>query len=174
MLTRILLLIFGGTIFFMFYNWLILPIFAMAWFLFESKVVGRNMKLIKMAILVGIILMLFDFAFENWGAVYGYWRTINSYFFVLNVPIEIMLTCIFGGAAWFLFISKYKNKFLVATNTTLWSIGGMTGEYFLMTVGLMRYGNGWSSIPHAFVSYFLTFVLFFFISFYFNRKLERK
>jgi hypothetical protein len=163
---RILILILGGAVFFAFKQWFILPVFALIWFLFELNIVKvKNMKLIKLSILIGIILMIFDFAFENWGAIYGYWRTINSSFFVLAVPIEIMLTCIFGGAAWTLFVSKYKGKFFIAINLVLWSIGGMAGEYFLMATGFMNYGNGWLSIPHAFMSYFLTFVLFYFVSF---------
>jgi len=172
--TRILLLVFGGLIFFILRNWLILPIFAIIWFLFELEVNKRNMKLAKISILTGLILMIFDFAFENWGAVYGYWRTIKSNFFVLFVPIEIIITCIFGGAAWFLFASKNRNNAFIMINLTLWSIGGMIGEFFLMMIGFMSYGNGWLSLPHAFVSYLFTFVLFYFISFSFIKKIEKK
>jgi hypothetical protein len=172
---RILILILGGAIFFAFRQWFILPVFALIWFLFELNIDKvKNMKLVKLSILIGIILMIFDFAFENWGAIYGYWRTIDSSFFVLAVPIEIMLTCIFGGAAWFLFASKHKGKFFIAINLILWSIGGMVGESFLIKIGFMNYGNGWLSMPHAFVSYFLTFVLFYFVSFSLLKRINKK
>ena len=172
---RILILILGGSVFFVFRQWFILPVLALIWFLFELNIDKvKNMKLIKISILIGIILMIFDFVFENWGAAYGYWRTINSSFFVLAVPIEIMLTCIFGGAAWSLFASKHKGKFFIAINLILWSLGGMIGEYFLILVGFMNYGNGWLSIPHAFMSYFLTFVLFYFVSFSLINKINEK
>lgn len=162
---RISILILGGALFIIFQKWFILPIFAVIWFLFELNIIkNKKMKYLKIAILFGIFLMVFDFAFENWGSIYGYWRTINSSFFVLAVPIEIMLTCVFGGAAWFLFALKNKNKFFITINLILWSIGGMLGESFLISKGFMNYGNGWLSIPHAFVSYFLTFILLYFIN----------
>jgi hypothetical protein len=85
-----------------------------------------------------------------------------------------MLTCIFGGAAWFLFASKHKGKFFIAINLILWSIGGMIGESFLIKIGFMNYGNGWLSMPHAFVSYFLTFVIFYFISFSLLKRVNKK
>lgn len=175
MLIRILLLFLGGASFFFFHNWLILPTVGIIWFLFELYTdKERNKKYWNIAILFGIILMISDFAFENWGAVYGYWRTIDSNFFVMAVPIEIMLTCIFGGAAWFLFATKYNNKMFVIINLILWSIGGMAGEADLMEVGFMNYGNGWMSIPHAFVSYLIMFVIFYYLSSFMVKKFKIK
>jgi len=175
LMIRALILVLGGALFFIFQKWFILPAFALIWFLFEVSVNNvKNIKLLKASLTIGIILMIFDFAFENWGATYGYWRTINSSFFVLAVPLEIMLTCIFGGAAWFLFSSKHKGKYFIAANLILWSIGGLVGEYFLIFIGFMSYGNGWLSIPHAFVSYFLTFLLFYSVSFSVIGRINKK
>jgi len=172
---RILILVLGGALFVIFQKWFILPAFGLIWLLLEMKLnKDKNLKLLKMAILFGIILMVFDFAFENWGAMYGYWVTLNSSLPVLAVPIEIMLTCIFGGAAWFLFTIKYRNKYFIIINMILWSIGGMLGESFLSQVGFMVYGNGWVSIPHAFISYFITFVIFYYLSFLMIKKLNKK
>lgn len=169
---RILILVLGGIFFVVLQKWFILPIFALIWFLFElGNTKEKRMKYLKIAISMGIFLMVFDFIFENFGAVYGYWRTINSSFFVYLVPIEIMLTCIFGGAAWYFFISKYNNKFFIITNLIIWSIGGMLGEMFLISINFMNYGNGWLSMPHAFVSYLLTFILLYSINYFLVKRI---
>jgi len=109
---------------------------------------------------MGLSLTFFDFAVENLGAQFGYWLTLNSNFFLLAVPMEIVLTCLFGGAAFFLFISNFNwtlKKILLST--VLWSMGGTAGELYLTMVGFMRYENGWMSIPHAIVSYVVAWLL---------------
>jgi len=175
MTLRILLLVLGGASFVIFQKWFILPLVGLIWFLFEINAdKEKNKKYLKIALLFGIILMVFDFAFENWGAMYGYWVTLSSSLPVLAVPIEIMLTCIFGGAAWFLFIRNYKNKYFIIINMIFWSFGGMFGESFLIQIGFMAYGNGWVSIPHAFVSYFIIFVIFYYLSFFIIKKVNKK
>jgi len=166
MIFRTLILVLGGMFFIVFQKWFILPIFAIIWFLFELSITKeKKMKYLKIAVLIGIFLMIFDFMIENLGGSYGYWRTIDSSFFVFFVPIEIMLTCIFGGAGWSFFISKNNNKFFILVNLIIWSIGGVVGEAFLISIEFMNYGNGWFSIPHAFVSYFFTFALLYLINY---------
>jgi hypothetical protein len=153
----------AGAIFFFSPNWLILPISAFVWLLFEiwqtskEKVLKRKLIL---AFIMGLFLAFFDFVVENLGAQSGYWVSLNSNFFLLAVPLEIFLTCLFGGAALFLLISNFNwtlKKILLST--IIWSIGGMAGELYLNMIGLMRYGKGWMSIPHAIVSYAAVWML---------------
>lgn len=169
------ILFIGGSVFFLSPNWLILPITALAWLMFQvsqpvlqilqnrataSDVREFKRKLVS-AVLMGLFLAFFDFAVENLGAQFGFWVSLKSNLFLLAVPIEIFLTCFFGGAALYLLISDFRWSIKkILANSMLWSIGGMVGEFYLNIVGFMRYGNGWTSIPYAVLSYIATwFVL---------------
>lgn len=162
-LVSFIILFVAGAIFFFFPNWLILPVSAFAWLLFEVWHTSKEKELkrkLTLALLMGLFLAFFDFAVENLGAQFGYWVSLNSNFFLLAVPVEIFLTCLFGGAAFFLLIFNFNwdlKKILL--NAFIWSIGGMAGEFYLNAVGLMRYGNGWVSIPHAILSYIAMWLL---------------
>lgn len=170
LLPRLLILVGGGSFFFAFKDWLILPIAAMIWFKFEYKQLkpSQRKNMLKISLMLGLFLMVFDFVIENLGAVFptypGYWVSKNSHFLVLHVPIEVMLTCFFGGAAWTLFVYHKRNdwKFIIF-NSVLWSVGGTAGERFLNEIKLMAYGNGWLSLPHAFLAYLATFFLLHYI-----------
>ena len=161
-LIKSILLVFGGFLFVVIQDWLILPIVAIIWFLVEywNLEPSKRKKLLIPSFVVGIFLMVFDFIIENLGFVYGFWESMNSHLFVLYVPIEVMLTCVFGAAAWAIFsYANHKNKFFIILNTIIWSIGGTAGEWFLNLIGFMSYGNGWLSLPHAFISYIITFLI---------------
>jgi len=158
-----LIIFIGGAVFFFSPNWLILPLTAFVWLAFEIRQGSRRdhfkRKLI-LASIMGLSLALFDFAFENLGAHLGYWVSLNSRFFLLAVPLEIVFTCLLGGAAFFLLISNFAWTLpKVLLSTALWSIGGTLGEWHLNIIGFMRYENRWKSIPHALVSYVAVWLL---------------
>ncbi len=154
---RTVLLDAGIGSFFVFRQWLVLPVFGLLWLWLETRLTGGPRPRLWKALLFGFFLMAADFAFENWGAASGYWTTSRSLLPVLAVPAEVMLTCLVGGAAWFLFAVRYRNPYFIAANLALWAAGGAIGEYVLGRFGFMTYGHGWSSIPHALVSYIATF-----------------
>jgi hypothetical protein len=154
------------------FNWWIIPLVSFFLFLFEyRKVTGRNLKI---ALFIGVFLMVFDFVFENIGTlVFGYWGTYGSSLFVLAVPIEVMLTCFFGGTAWALyvlsahavFVSKYQShsnmplRFsLILMDLFFFGAGGAVAEWCLIQKGVMYYALGWTT-PNAFVAYFATWTM---------------
>ena len=154
------ILLCGALFFYLSPNWLILPISAFVWFLFEVLLRRINIKNLGAAFSMGTFLAAFDFLVENFGAYLGLWVSRNSLFFVLAVPIEIILTCLFGGAAFYLLLSSFKwNVKSVLFNSFVWSMGGMVGELYLNMIGFMRYGNGWTSFPHAFFAYLITWLI---------------
>jgi hypothetical protein len=154
------------------FNWWIIPTVSCILFLFEYRIAtGNNLKI---ALFMGVFLMVFDFAFENVGTlVFGYWGTSGSSLFVLAVPIEVMLTCFFGGTAWALyilsahtlFISKYgghSNRLLHLSLALLdlifFGAGGAAAEWSLIQRGVMYYALGWTT-PYAFIAYFATWTM---------------
>jgi hypothetical protein len=164
------LLFIGGAIFFLYPNWLILPLTAFSWFLLEIYFTADpKMGKIKHALFLGLFLLIFDFIFENLGGSMGYWVTKQSHLFVMAVPLEVMITCLFGGASFSILNSSFGwNQKTLLLNLILWSIGGTISEFYLRLVNFMEYGNGWLSFPHAFISYLITFLILLGI----NRKLH--
>jgi hypothetical protein len=156
-----LLLFTGGATFFLYPNWLILPVTAFSWFLLEVHFVSNpRMGRITHALILGLFLLAFDFIFENIGASYGFWVTKRSYLFVFAVPFEVMLTCLFGGASFSILMSSLRwSPKTIFFSLILWAIGGTVSEFYLRLVNLMEYGNGWLSFPHAFISYIVTFII---------------
>lgn len=135
----------------------ILPILvasALVWFVYEY-VHGINKKELNSAFEIGLFLMLFDFAVENLGAVFGLWEVTESLFKVIHVPIEIMALTLIGGTAWALAQPKKFNKINSALDILLFSVFGAVGEFLLIKNGIMFYSGGWTSI-HAFLGYFIT------------------
>jgi len=154
------------------FNWWIIPSISVILFLFEYR--KSTPKNLKAALLLGTFLMVFDFVFENVGTlIFGYWWTQGSSLFILAVPIEVMLTCFFGGTAWALyvlsahtsFMSKYRNQSnpslrysLILLNLLFFGAGGAAAEWCLIQRGVMYYAGGWTT-PHAFVAYFATWTM---------------
>ncbi len=130
----------------------------------------RLKKIWRHALLLGIFLMAFDWVFENMGAHFGYWFSKNSAFFVLAVPIEVMIAALLGGYAYALFLpKKFDIKYLLII-ALLPAIGGPLGEAQLQSIGRMTYGNGWNW-PHAVIGYFLTWI---FLDLVWYKILKRK
>jgi len=149
------------------FNWWMLPSVSALLFLMEYR--NGDRKNLRPALLVGTFLLVFDFIFENVGTkIFGFWGCYNSSFFVLAVPIEVMLTCFLGGSAWCMYTLsvsadvaiKFKNKFdksivypLILLDLVFFGIGGSVAEWCLRQRGLMYYSNGWTML-YAFISYF--------------------
>ena len=153
------------------FNWWIVPLVSGLLFLAEQRRSTRSN--VKIALIVGLFLMIFDFAFENIGTlVFGLWGTSGSSLFIIAVPIEVMITCFLGGAAWALYImsahamllSKLKSRFgyilryFVGLDILFFGMGGATAEWCLIQRSAMYYAKGWTSI-HAFVAYSATWLL---------------
>ena len=171
-----LIFFFGLGVFFvpssMPFNWWIIPSISAILFLFEYR--KSTPKNLKAAVLLGTFLMVFDFIFENMGTlVFGYWGTIGSSFPILAVPLEVMLTCFFGGTAWALyvlsahtsFIARYRNQShkplryaLILLNLLFFGAGGAAAEWCLIQRGAMYYAGGWMT-PHAFIAYLATWTM---------------
>jgi len=151
------------------FNWWIIPSVSILLFLFERR--KNTRKNLRIALIIGVFLMSFDFVFENVGTLlFEYWGTSGSSLFVLAVPIEVMLTCFFGGAAWALYVLsvhaslvlRFKDSFdrslrlpLLLLDLAFFGAGGAIAEWCLIQRGFMYYANGWET-PHAFVAYFAT------------------
>jgi uncharacterized membrane protein len=148
------------------FNWWIIPSVSFLLFTFEYRKNTRNN--LKIALIIGVFLMAFDFVFENVGTLLlGYWGTSGSSLFVLAVPVEVMLTCFFGGTAWALYVlsvhaslaSRFSNSkpsplfLLILLDLTFFGVGGAAAEWCLIQRGFMYYANGWTTF-HAFVAYF--------------------
>ena len=154
------------------FNWWIIPIVSMLLFLFEQRSIIKSN--LKRALVIGFFLLVFDFAFENTGTlIFRSWGTGGSSLFILAVPLEVMITCFFGGAWWaqhFMsvhgqFASRFQGHFngrlrfyLIVLDLFFFGIGGATAEWFLVQRGVMYYANGWNSI-HAFIAYFTTWFI---------------
>lgn len=159
--TSSLILFVAGVVFFLFPRWFLIPVFGLAWLLYAFKVKAKTARL-EAAVATGAFISLFDFGLENVGAQLGYWVSRNSIFFVLAVPIEILVGSFVAGMAWFLLYNPFRQDIkLILPTLILWSIGGTLGEYFLKLAGLMQYGNGWQSFPHAFLTYLISFLIFY-------------
>ncbi len=165
------------------FNWWIIPSVAVLLFLLEYTR-GKKDNL-KAALLIGTFLMVFDFAFESIGSWLGFWGCYGSSLFVLAVPIEVMLTCLFGGAAWYMYVTSvsletaimFKGRFnrsiilpLILLDLLFFGIGGSTAEWCLMQRGFMYYSNGWLTF-HAFLAYFSVWAMLHTVAFAFKHPL---
>lgn len=135
----------------------ILLLCSVGWLAFELKcdASGKN---VKNAFLVGVFLMVFDFAIENSGGFLGYWNTYRSIFPIYFTPLEIMFICTIGGMAWALHLPKKFSPGYSLFDILFFSFFGAVGEALLIRNGLMLYTGGWTSV-HAFFGYVFTWVI---------------
>jgi len=130
---------------------------AVMWFAYEYNK-NKRFDLVR-AFSLGIFLMFFDWFVETFGLFAGQWRTAGSLLTIGPVvPIEIMLLCLFGGAAWAMHFPKKFSLKYVAGDTLIFAFFGTLGEYLMQLNGLMIYMGGWTSY-HAFVGYAITWLL---------------
>ncbi|MEW6329365.1 MAG: hypothetical protein AB1468_04570 [Candidatus Micrarchaeota archaeon] len=142
--------------------WMFLVMAALAWFVVELKINWSEPRRIEKAIYIGLFLMLFDFAVENSGRTLGYWTSYQSASFVLAVPVEVMLICVMGGAAWALYLPRKFNLTHSVLDILTFALFGSLGEYLLGVNGLLIYGGGWTSL-HAFAGYGATWMILHYI-----------
>ena len=154
------------------FNWWIIPSISVLLFVFEYR--KSTLGNLKTALFIGAFLMVFDFIFENVGTlVFRYWGTRGSSLFVLAVPIEVILTCFFGGTAWAMYVLSVHNSFitnhhsisskslsfyLILLDLIFFGAGGATAEWCLIQRDVMYYAGGWTT-PHAFVAYFAVWTM---------------
>jgi len=138
--------------------WSILLFSVVGWFLIELKTNWNDRTGIKKALLIGLFLMIFDFAYENFGFYLGLWRSFYSLFFVLHVPVEMLGVTFLGGTAWGLFLPKKFSKMYSAFDILLFSTVGACGEFLLLKANIMTYLGGWTSL-YAFFSYMATWTI---------------
>lgn len=136
--------------------WWILVACATGWLVIELR--DHEGKDIGKAVEVGVFLMVFDFVVENLGGIAGLWRSYNSTYLVLAVPIEIMLLAFIGGTAWALYQPRGFNWLYSFADVGVFALYGTIGEYILGTKGLLIYMGGWTSL-HAFLGYAATWVI---------------
>jgi len=127
----------------------------------------------KSALLLGIFLMVFDWVVENIGANLNFWYSYISVFFVRAVPLEIMITALLGGFSYALFLPKKWNWKYIFLISLIFAFGGMLGENTLRSKGFMSYSGGWTPI-HAFVAYFLVWILLNLVWYFVLNKEKKK
>jgi hypothetical protein len=138
--------------------WWTLAGLAVAWLAFEYALNRKSPGMLKKAVLMGLFLMVFDFIFEGSGTLFGLWRSSHSILPILTVPVEVMLICLIGGAAWYLYLPEKFNRFHSAADILLFAFFGALGEAVLVGNGMMTYYQWWTSY-HAFVAYGITWVI---------------
>lgn len=139
-----------------YFIWWILVVCATGWLIIELR--DYRDKDAGKAVEIGIFLMLFDFVVENLGKIVGFWRSYNSAYFVLAVPIEVMLLALIGGIAWALYQPKEFNWLYSLADIVVFAVFGTLGEYILVANGLLIYERGWTSF-HAFLGYVATWAI---------------
>jgi len=135
----------------------ILVVSSFLWLVYE---VNKNKpKSLAKPFMLGAFLMLFDWFVETYGLFLGQWKTAFSLFFVgYAVPVEIMMICLFGGAAWALhFPKKFSWKYVIG-DSAIFATFGTLGEWLMIKNGLMIYMSGWTS-ANAFIGYAITWLI---------------
>lgn len=138
--------------------WWTLAGLAVAWLALEYALNRKSPRMLQKAILMGLFLMVFDFIFEGSGTLFELWRSSHSVLPVMTVPVEVMLICLFGGAAWYLYLPRKFNLPHSAADILLFALFGALGEAVLMGNGMMTYYQWWTSY-HAFIAYGITWVI---------------
>jgi len=131
---------------------------AIIWFAVEGFTNRKHVEYIKRACYVGVFLLAFDFVFENAGWLAGLWATHNSIIAIGVVPLEVMLICLFGGAAWAMYLPRHYNRIMTLIDILTFATFGALGEYLLGINGLMTYFGWWNS-GWAFLAYAMTWII---------------
>lgn len=116
-----------------------------------------NAETLKRAVILGLVLAVLDFAFENWGAQAGLWTSYGSPLFLGAVPIQVFLIAILAGMAYHLVILPRHDALYVVATSLLIAMVGVGIEGLLLDYKLLTYTGGWTSV-HAMAAYFITFV----------------
>jgi hypothetical protein len=135
----------------------ILVVSSFMWLVYEWN---KNKKIsLAKPFMLGAFLMLFDWFVETYGLFLGQWHTAHSLFFVgTAVPVEIMMICLFGAAAWAIHMPKKFSWKYIAGDTVIFAFFGTLGEWLMQLNGLMVYTGGWTS-AQAFIGYAITWMI---------------
>lgn len=117
---------------------------------------GRAM--LKNAALLGTFLALFDFVFENAGAVAGLWYSQGGWAYLGAVPVQVFIIAFLAGGAFHLVLPARKDALYMTSTALLIAAIGTGIESILLDHGLLTYAGGWTS-THAVLSYWATFLL---------------
>jgi hypothetical protein len=107
---------------------------------------------------LGFFLVLFDFAFETWGAVSGLWQPFGSSLLIGAQPIEVTLIAFLAGATYSLVFPRKLDLSLALFSSLLIGCTGALIEALLITGGWFAYYGPWTSW-HALAGYFATFMI---------------
>ena len=144
--------------------YLTLVTIAAIWCLAELKLNRNDFDRVKRAFLVGLFLMVFDFAFENSGWLLGLWATHGALLAIGVVPIEVMLICLIGGTAWALYVPRSYDRMHSIMDILVFATYGTLGEYMLRLSGLMTYYQWWNA-GWAFLAYGITWVILHYVKY---------
>lgn len=126
--------------------WFMLLIPAIVWFYIELKNnwKDRGRHRIKKALVVGIVLVVFNLVINYNGSVMDIY-TISSQYSLLLIygsPIELLLLSFFGATAWFLHLHKKPNLLRSIIDVIILSSLGTIAELFILSPNnLMTYIN---------------------------------
>ena len=126
-------------------------------------------KILRHGLMLGLILAVFDWVFENAGAIFGYWHTAGSNLFLGAVPIEVFFIALCAGAFYNWVAPKQFSWLLAVASSVVIGVMGSGIEASLAEQGLLVYTGGWTS-AHALVAYFLVFLGMYFA----NRWVEKQ
>ncbi|MCX6767964.1 MAG: hypothetical protein NTY90_04540 [Candidatus Micrarchaeota archaeon] len=130
---------------------------------------GAERTVLRRGLVLGAILAVFDWVFENAGALFGYWHTAGSTLFLGAVPIEVFFIALSAGAAYnWIFPQKFSWLFAVCSSAVIAVIGAGI-EASLAQEGLLVYTGGWTS-AHAVVAYFAVFLGMYFVNRWLNSR----
>jgi len=127
-------------------------IFATLFVLRKPKA-SQYMAMVKMA----LVLALFDYAFETWGFLAGFWASAGSVLPLGAVPVEVFGIALCAGATYAMLFPRKFSWNLGLASSLLIACGGTFVEALLIGQGNLAYTGGWTS-AHAVVAYFLTFL----------------
>jgi len=137
--------------------YIILVSLAVVWLALEVRFDSLG-KSLKKALVLGLFLMLFDFAVENVGGILGFWQTHGSLFPLWFVPVEIVALTTIGGMAWALYLPRKPDWKYTVFDSWFFAMFGALGESLMIRNGLMTYMGGWTPV-HAFFGYFVTWLV---------------
>ncbi|MBN3037628.1 MAG: hypothetical protein JW834_04230 [Candidatus Diapherotrites archaeon] len=114
----------------------------------------------RKALVLGLFLALFDFAFENFGMVLGLWHTTGSVLQLWAVPAEVFVIALCAGFTYHALFRGQKALRVAASTSFLIAVVGTMIEAVLVSTGYLHYTGGWTSwlaVPFYWLAFMLVF-----------------
>lgn len=146
--------------------WIPLLLLAIAVF---ALVTTKCRDLLKPAMMLGLFLAVFDFAFETLGGVLGLWESSNSILALGFVPLEVFLIAFFAGATYYYVLANKADLKRMVFTSLMIATAGMVIEKELITMGHLAYSPAWNPI-YAFIAYFAVFTILYFVKGFVHNK----